>query len=277
MRDLVARRRARGRGDGPAYGARAAAPVVLLLRVLHRGGHALPDRGGDRDPRPDPGRGQDPLHGLIKQGPADGRSFAMTYTSRARQRDPEPRPTWTRGAERLPGGPESSAVDGAVNDSNVVPITAAGAVPASFSPPSTSLRRRSGQEAGRPSISAGEDVIRVPLPKGLRPAAGHQPWPPRPGHGGGPRPRPGEPQLTEQRGCRAALACPGRSEVTEVDVPGRGKAGVVGGRDRRRCQSPAGLPRPSPSGTQRRAAGGALYVTAPFRRRIRLPLGRRVG
>lgn len=49
----------------------------------------------------------------------------MTYISSARQPDPEPRPTWTRGAERLPGGPESSAVNGAVNDSNVVPITAA--------------------------------------------------------------------------------------------------------------------------------------------------------
>ncbi|MFJ9712445.1 UDP binding domain-containing protein [Streptomyces sp. NPDC101234] len=31
-------------------------------------------------------------------------------------------------------------------------------------PPSMSLRRRSGQEAGTPSISAGEEVIRMPLP-----------------------------------------------------------------------------------------------------------------
>ncbi|MFG2408087.1 replication-relaxation family protein [Streptomyces brevispora] len=37
------------------------------------------------------------------------------------QPDPQPRPTWTGGTERPPGGPESSAV----NDSNVVPITAA--------------------------------------------------------------------------------------------------------------------------------------------------------
>ncbi|MFD5474450.1 replication-relaxation family protein [Streptomyces sp. NPDC127105] len=49
----------------------------------------------------------------------------MTYTSSARQPDPEPRPTMSRGAERPPGGPESSAVNGAVNDSNIVPITAA--------------------------------------------------------------------------------------------------------------------------------------------------------
>ncbi|MEV8605975.1 replication-relaxation family protein [Streptomyces griseoviridis] len=49
----------------------------------------------------------------------------MTYTSSAQQPDPEPRPTWSRGAERPPGGQESSAVNGAVNDSNVVPITAA--------------------------------------------------------------------------------------------------------------------------------------------------------
>ncbi|MFI8308461.1 replication-relaxation family protein [Streptomyces sp. NPDC085927] len=49
----------------------------------------------------------------------------MTYTSSVRQPEPEPRPTWTRGAERPPGGQESSAVNGAANDSNVVPITAA--------------------------------------------------------------------------------------------------------------------------------------------------------
>ncbi|MFC5174924.1 replication-relaxation family protein [Streptomyces mutomycini] len=49
----------------------------------------------------------------------------MTYTSSARQFDPEPRPTWTRGAERPVGGPESSGASSAANDSNVVPITAA--------------------------------------------------------------------------------------------------------------------------------------------------------
>ncbi|MGW6639817.1 hypothetical protein ACWGIT_20190 [Streptomyces cyaneofuscatus] len=49
----------------------------------------------------------------------------MTYTSSARQADQAPRPAWTRGAEYLPGGPETSAVNGAANDSNVVPITAA--------------------------------------------------------------------------------------------------------------------------------------------------------
>ncbi|MGR8012271.1 replication-relaxation family protein [Streptomyces hypolithicus] len=41
------------------------------------------------------------------------------------QPDPEPRSTWTRGAERPSGGLESSAASSAVNDSNVVPITAA--------------------------------------------------------------------------------------------------------------------------------------------------------
>lgn len=49
----------------------------------------------------------------------------MTDTSSARQPEPEPRPTRSRGAERPVGGPESSAVNGAANDSNVVPITAA--------------------------------------------------------------------------------------------------------------------------------------------------------
>jgi hypothetical protein len=49
----------------------------------------------------------------------------MTYASSARQPEPEPRSTWTRGAERPLGGPESSAVNGAANDSTVVPITAA--------------------------------------------------------------------------------------------------------------------------------------------------------
>jgi hypothetical protein len=49
----------------------------------------------------------------------------MTDTSSARQPEPEPRLTWSRGAERPSGGPESSAVNGAANDSNVVPITAA--------------------------------------------------------------------------------------------------------------------------------------------------------
>ncbi|WP_086741807.1 replication-relaxation family protein [Streptomyces glaucescens] len=48
----------------------------------------------------------------------------MTYTSSARQPEPEPRPTVSRGPERPPGGQESSAANGAVNDSNVVPITA---------------------------------------------------------------------------------------------------------------------------------------------------------
>lgn len=45
----------------------------------------------------------------------------MTYTSSARQPEPELHPTWTRGAEHLSGGQESTAA----NDSNVVPITAA--------------------------------------------------------------------------------------------------------------------------------------------------------
>jgi hypothetical protein len=49
----------------------------------------------------------------------------MTYTSSARQPGSEPRSTWSRGAERPSGGPEYSAVNGAANDSNVVPITAA--------------------------------------------------------------------------------------------------------------------------------------------------------
>lgn len=49
----------------------------------------------------------------------------MTYTSSARQPGPEPRPPWPRGPERPSGGPESSAVNGAVNDLGVVPITAA--------------------------------------------------------------------------------------------------------------------------------------------------------
>ncbi|MGX1913630.1 replication-relaxation family protein [Streptomyces phaeochromogenes] len=49
----------------------------------------------------------------------------MTYTSSARQPEPEPRPTWTRGAEHPSDGPESSAASSAANDSNVVPITAA--------------------------------------------------------------------------------------------------------------------------------------------------------
>jgi Replication-relaxation len=48
----------------------------------------------------------------------------MTYISSARQPEPEPRPIWTRGAERPPGGLESSAVNGAANDSDVVPISA---------------------------------------------------------------------------------------------------------------------------------------------------------
>ncbi|MGW6016283.1 replication-relaxation family protein [Streptomyces sp. NPDC055210] len=52
----------------------------------------------------------------------------MTYASSARQPEPDPRPAWTRGAEQPPGGLESSAVNGAANDPNVVPITAAHAV-----------------------------------------------------------------------------------------------------------------------------------------------------
>ncbi|MEV7239479.1 replication-relaxation family protein [Streptomyces sp. NPDC051020] len=50
----------------------------------------------------------------------------MTYASSARHPEPEPRrPAWSRGAERPPSGPEASAVSSAVNDSNVVPISAA--------------------------------------------------------------------------------------------------------------------------------------------------------
>lgn len=48
----------------------------------------------------------------------------MTYSC-ARQPEPEPRPTWSRGAEHLSGGAGSSAASSAANDSNVVPITAA--------------------------------------------------------------------------------------------------------------------------------------------------------
>ncbi|MEH0638808.1 hypothetical protein QBA35_37135 [Streptomyces bottropensis] len=40
----------------------------------------------------------------------------MTYTRSARQPEPEPHPTWTRGAEHLSGGPESSAASSAAND-----------------------------------------------------------------------------------------------------------------------------------------------------------------
>ncbi len=49
----------------------------------------------------------------------------MTDTSSARQPEPEPRPTWSRGAEHPSGGPDPSVVNGAANDSHVVPITAA--------------------------------------------------------------------------------------------------------------------------------------------------------
>ncbi|WP_323145318.1 replication-relaxation family protein [Streptomyces sp. NBC_01565] len=49
----------------------------------------------------------------------------MTYASSARQPEPEPRSTRSRGAEGPVDGPESSAASSAVNDSNVVPITAA--------------------------------------------------------------------------------------------------------------------------------------------------------
>lgn len=41
------------------------------------------------------------------------------------QPDPQPYPTWTRGPERPPVGRDSSAASSAVNDFNVVPITAA--------------------------------------------------------------------------------------------------------------------------------------------------------
>ncbi|MEV6731342.1 replication-relaxation family protein [Streptomyces sp. NPDC051364] len=49
----------------------------------------------------------------------------MTYTSSARQPEQEPRSTWSRGAERPSDGPEGSAASSAVNEFNVVPITAA--------------------------------------------------------------------------------------------------------------------------------------------------------
>lgn len=49
----------------------------------------------------------------------------MTYISSAWQPEPELRPAWSRGAERPPGGSESSAVNGVANNSNVVPVTAA--------------------------------------------------------------------------------------------------------------------------------------------------------
>ncbi|MGW6974271.1 replication-relaxation family protein [Streptomyces sp. NPDC054952] len=51
----------------------------------------------------------------------------MTYTSSARQPEPEPEPgpTWSRGAEIPAAGPEAGAASSAVNDSNVVPVTAA--------------------------------------------------------------------------------------------------------------------------------------------------------
>lgn len=49
----------------------------------------------------------------------------MTYTSSAREPGQESRPTRTRGAGSPSGGSESSAASSAVNDSNVVPITAA--------------------------------------------------------------------------------------------------------------------------------------------------------
>ncbi|WP_432128925.1 replication-relaxation family protein [Streptomyces sp. bgisy082] len=51
----------------------------------------------------------------------------MTYASSARQPEPEPElgPTWSRGAESPADGPEAGAASSAVNDFNVVPITAA--------------------------------------------------------------------------------------------------------------------------------------------------------
>ncbi|WP_331756400.1 replication-relaxation family protein [Streptomyces sp. NBC_01568] len=49
----------------------------------------------------------------------------MTYASSARQPEPEPGPIWSRGAESPAAGPEATAASSAVNDSNVVPITAA--------------------------------------------------------------------------------------------------------------------------------------------------------
>ncbi|MFD3761455.1 replication-relaxation family protein [Streptomyces sp. NPDC058622] len=51
----------------------------------------------------------------------------MTYASSARQPEPEPEPgpTWSRGAESPAARLEAGAASGAVNDSNVVPITEA--------------------------------------------------------------------------------------------------------------------------------------------------------
>ncbi|MGY3056534.1 hypothetical protein ACVWZD_000778 [Streptomyces sp. TE3672] len=49
----------------------------------------------------------------------------MTYASSARQPDPRATPDLVKGRRAAPGGPESSAVNDAANDSNVVPITAA--------------------------------------------------------------------------------------------------------------------------------------------------------
>ncbi|MER5811411.1 replication-relaxation family protein [Streptomyces sp. NPDC002033] len=49
----------------------------------------------------------------------------MAYASSARQPEPEPGPTWSRGAESPADGPEAGAASSAVNDFNVVPTTAA--------------------------------------------------------------------------------------------------------------------------------------------------------
>ncbi|MFB7501760.1 replication-relaxation family protein [Streptomyces sp. NPDC056161] len=87
----------------------------------------------------------------------------MTYASSARQ--PEPRPTWSRGTERPPGGPESSAVKGAANDSNVVPITAAHTVRQGVSRHAdTSLPSPETSAKGKKSAPAGKvraDALRM--------------------------------------------------------------------------------------------------------------------
>lgn len=90
----------------------------------------------------------------------------MRYNSSARPPDLEPLPTWTRGAERLPGGQESGAVNGAANDANVVPITAAHTAPqgvsrhaeTSFSFPETSAK---GKESTPTAGKVRADALRL--------------------------------------------------------------------------------------------------------------------